>query len=138
MRLGQQEARRRFELSRAARLATVSADGQPHLVPVTFALDRDMIYTAIDAKPKFTRQLRRLSNIRANPRVCLLADHYADDWSALWWARADGTAAILSDPAEMAAPARLLAGRYPQYAAAPPDGPVIAILVSRWTGWAAS
>ncbi len=138
MRLGQEEARRRFELARAVRLATVSADGQPHLVPVTFALDRDVIYTAIDAKPKSTRQLRRLSNIRANPEVCLLADHYAEDWSTLWWVRADGAAAILSDPAEMAAPVRLLAGRYPQYASAPPDGPVIAILVSRWTGWSAT
>ncbi len=138
MRLGPEEARRRFELARVVRLGTVSADGRPHLVPVTFALNRDMIYTAIDAKPKSTRKLQRLSNIRANPGVCLLADQYAEDWSELWWARADGTAAILGDPAEMAAPVRLLARRYPQYATASPDGPVIAILVSRWTGWAAS
>ncbi len=138
MRLSAREARRRFGLAPSARLATVSAEGQPHLVPVTFALDDDVIYTAVDAKPKSTRDLRRLSNIRANPRVCLLADHYAGDWHALWWARADGTAAILAEPAEIAAQAGLLASRYPQYAADPPDGPVIAIRVARWTGWSAS
>ena len=138
MRLSAREARLRFGLARSARLATVSADAQPHLVPVTFAMDDDVIYTAVDAKPKSTRDLRRLSNIRANPQVCLLADHYASDWQALWWARADGTATILAEPAEMAAPVSLLAARYPQYAADPPAGPVIAIRVARWTGWSAS
>jgi len=96
-----------------------------------------MIYTVIDAKPKSTRQLRRLSNIGANSKVCLLADHYADDWSALWWVRADGTAVIVSDAAGMTAPLRLLARRYRQYEVDPPLGPVIAIRVSRWTGWSA-
>jgi PPOX class probable F420-dependent enzyme len=138
MRLGDEEARRRFADARSVRLATVSASGQPHLVPVTFAVDQDIIYTAIDAKPKSTRLLRRLSNIRANPEVCLLADHYADDWSQLWWARADGTAAVVSDPAEMAVPVGLLTARYPQYEASPPPGPVIAVRVSRWQGWSAS
>jgi len=137
VRIGTDEARQRFGRARAARLATASADGQPHLVPVTFAIDGDMIYTAIDAKPKSTRQLRRLSNIGANSKVCLLADHYADDWSALWWVRADGTAVIVSDAAGMTAPLRLLARRYRQYEVDPPLGPVIAIRVSRWTGWSA-
>jgi PPOX class probable F420-dependent enzyme len=138
VRLSADEARRRFAAERAVRLASVSGDGLPHLVPVTFAVDRDVIYTAIDAKPKSTRQLRRLSNIRANPAVCVLADHYADDWSRLWWARADGIAAILGDPEQIAAPLALLAARYPQYQAGPPPGPVIAVQVSRWQGWSAS
>ena len=137
MRIGADEARQRFGRARAAKLATVAADGQPHLVPVTFAMDEDMIYTAVDAKPKSTRQLRRLSNIEGNPKVCLLADHYSDDWSALWWVRADGTAVVVSDVAAMTAPLRLLARRYRQYEADPPLGPVIAIRVSKWTGWSA-
>ncbi|MDR2987876.1 MAG: TIGR03668 family PPOX class F420-dependent oxidoreductase, partial [Nocardiopsaceae bacterium] len=112
MRIGADEARQRFGRARVARLATVSADVEPHLVPVTFAIDGDVIYTAVDAKPKSTRQLRRLANVRANPRVCLLADHYDEDWSALWWVRADGTAAIISAATDMAAPVRLLARRY--------------------------
>jgi PPOX class probable F420-dependent enzyme len=116
----------------------MSAEGQPHIVPITFAVDRDVIYTAVDSKPKSTPRLRRLSNIRANPRVAVLADHYDEDWSALWWVRADGMAAILDSWAEMAAPAGLLAGRYAQYRDNPPGGPVIAIRVARWTGWAAA
>ena len=138
MRIGADEARRRLGTARVARLATVSADGLPHVVPVTFALHADVIYTAVDAKPKTTRDLRRLRNIRASPGVAVLADHYDEDWTALWWVRADGEAAVLDDPAELAAPVDLLVGRYQQYAQSRPDGPVIAIRVTRWAGWTAS
>jgi PPOX class probable F420-dependent enzyme len=132
-----EEARRRLGAARVARLATVSAGGRPHLVPVTFATDGDLVYTAVDAKPKTTTRLQRLSNIRGNHRVAVLADQYDEDWSALWWVRADGEAAILDDQPAMAEPIRLLAGRYPQYRDNPPAGPVIAIRVDRWTGWSA-
>jgi PPOX class probable F420-dependent enzyme len=132
-------ARRRFAAEGVARLATVGADGRPHLVPVVFALDGDTLYTAVDdVKPKATPRLRRLRNIAAHPAVALLADHYDDDWSALWWVRADGTARILEPADAEAGRARaLLADRYEQYRAAPPPGPVIAVAVERWTGWAA-
>lgn len=95
-----------------------------------------MIYTAVDAKPKSTTDLRRLRNIGANPNVCVLADHYDADWTQLWWVRADGQASILDDPAA-AAPIGLLTARYAQYRDTPPPGPVIAIHVERWTGWSA-
>jgi PPOX class probable F420-dependent enzyme len=133
-----------------ARLATTGPAGRPHLVPVTFALDGDRIYTVVDAKPKTTMNLRRLRNIGADPRVAVLADHYEDDWSRLWWARADGLAEILAGPAAgqapgtagrqagPAGPLELLAARYPQYLADPPAGPLIRIQVERWTGWAAA
>lgn len=121
-----------------ARLATAGPDAVPHLVPVTFALAGDVIYTAVDAKPKASTHLRRLRNIMANPRVALLADHYQDDWGQLWWVRADGLAGILTAAAQMAGPCRLLAARYPQYRDNPPPGPVIQITVSRWSGWAAA
>jgi PPOX class probable F420-dependent enzyme len=137
-RLAADQARRLLAAARVARLATASPDGVPHLVPVTFVLAGDTVYTAVDGKPKATAGLRRLDNIRRNPAVALLADHYAEDWSALWWARADGQASVIGDPALMAGPARLLADRYPQYAAVPLPGPVIAIHVSRWSGWAAA
>lgn len=136
LKLTASEARRRFGTAAVARLATAGADGRPHLVPVTFALDGDRVYTAVDAKPKATTNLRRLRNIAADPRVAVLADHYEDDWAALWWARADGLAAILRHPADMAGPLELLAARYRQYRVSPPAGPVIAIAVERWTGWA--
>jgi PPOX class probable F420-dependent enzyme len=135
------EARARFAAARVARLATAGSDGRPHLVPVVFALDGDTLYTAVDdVKPKATMRLRRLANIAANPAVALLADHYEDeDWTALWWVRADGTARLLDPGDDEAARARaLLAGRYAQYRAAPPPGVVIAVDVARWSGWAAS
>ncbi len=147
MRLDVTDARRRFADVRVARLATVSPAGRPHLVPFTFVLGSrdgkaasgpgDRIYSAVDAKPKSSTDLRRLRNIRASPRVAVLADHYEDDWDGLWWVRADGRAAILDDPAAMAPALALLAGRYPQYREHPPAGPVISIHVDRWTGWAA-
>jgi PPOX class probable F420-dependent enzyme len=137
-RLAAGQARRLLAAARVARLATASPDGVPHLVPVTFAVDGDTVYTAVDGKPKTTARLRRLDNIRRNPAVALLADHYAEDWAALWWARADGSASVIEDPAMMAGPARLLAGRYRQYATVGLPGPVIAIRVTRWSGWAAA
>ena len=138
MDLTQENARQLLSGAQVARLATVTSAGRPHIVPVTFAVAGDYIYTAVDAKPKATANLQRLRNIRANPQVAVLADHYDDDWTALWWARADGRAAILADPATLAAPIILLAGRYPQYRDTRPAGPVIAITVERWTGWSAS
>ena len=132
------QARQRFAAVPVARLATLGPAGEPHLVPITFALAGDHVYTAVDAKPKTTMDLRRLRNIRRDPRVAVLADHYEADWDRLWWARADGTAVILARDAEMTAPLALLARRYPQYRASPPGGPVIRVQVERWTGWAAS
>ena len=101
-----------------------------------FAVEGDTIWSAVDAKPKRTRSLRRLRNVEADPRVSLLADHYEDgDWSQLWWVRADGIASI-----HRAAPhaLALLTERYAQYAASPPAGPFVAVAVARWSGWAAS
>ena len=139
MRLDDAEARRRFANSRVARLATVDDTTRPHIVPVVFVVIGQQIYSAVDAKPKTTRALRRLANVRANPAVSLLTDHYADDeWGALWWARADGDARVLSaDDPEAEAAIEALVKRYPQYRAQRPDGPVLAVDVRKWTGWSA-
>jgi PPOX class probable F420-dependent enzyme len=129
------EARELFASARLARLATADADGVPHVVPLVFALDGDTIYSAVDAKPKRTTVLKRLRNVVANPRVALLADHYDDgDWDALWWARADGDGRVLDAAPDAVA---LLRERYPQYRDAPPEGPVLAVDVRRWSGWRA-
>jgi PPOX class probable F420-dependent enzyme len=129
----------RFAQSPVARLATVGPEGVPHLIPVVFVvsknLSEDVIYTAVDAKPKTTQRLRRLANIEHNPQVSLLVDHYADDWTQLWWVRADGVAAIHSDGPQMDTGYGLLRAKYPQYQAVPLDGPVIAVAVRRWSSW---
>ena len=128
------EARALFASARVARLATVDAERRPHLVPVTFAFDGEEIVTAVDHKPKRTTRLRRLENIEANPRVSVLADHYEDDWSKLWWVRLRGRARIVEDPEAMA----LLARKYPQYREQPPAGPVIAVEIEERSEWTSS
>lgn len=132
--MNDEQSRARFAQERSARLATTDESGYPHLVPIVFAQVNDVIYFVIDFKPKKTLGLQRLTNIRVNPHVAVLVDHYSDDWDQLWWVRADGTAVILDaiDPVAMAA----LADRYPQYRD-PPPGPMVAITVDRWTGWMA-
>jgi PPOX class probable F420-dependent enzyme len=122
----------RFASATVARLATVGADGAPHLVPIVFALVGETIHSAVDAKPKRHRGLKRLANIAAEPRVSVLADHYADDWTTLWWVRADGVARVLPEsPAGLDA----LVAKYPQYRVTPPPGPFVEISVRRWTAW---
>lgn len=134
-RISSELGRTRLATVPVVRLATSDATGHPHLVVTTFAIRDDEIFTAVDHKPKTTRDLKRLRNIRENPRVAVLGDHYEDDWESLWWVRADGQAHVLTDAAEMAAPIQLLADRYRQYRENRPEGPVIAITVQHWTGW---
>jgi PPOX class probable F420-dependent enzyme len=132
--LSESQARQRFASARVARLATV-ASHQPHLVPVVFTVDGDAIYLAIDHKPKARRDVRRLANIAANPLVSLLVDEYDEDWTTLWWARADGTATVVHSPEDMATPIDLLVAKYPQYRDRRPAGPLIVVRVGTWRGW---
>ncbi|MBA3587746.1 MAG: TIGR03668 family PPOX class F420-dependent oxidoreductase [Chloroflexi bacterium] len=131
------EARARVLNARVGYLATADAAGVPHIVPITFVVDADRIITAVDGKPKRGTRLRRLDNIAANPAVSLLVESYDDDWSRLWWARADGVAAVLTNEEARAGVVELLRARYPQYTTVSIDGPVIVIEVRRWSGWTA-
>ena len=81
---------------KVAYLATTDVHAQPHLVPVVFVLVGQEIFISIDEKPKKHKMLKRLSNIRENPKVSLIADHYDDDWQQLRWVRIDGIATILA------------------------------------------
>lgn len=130
-----QAARARFAEARVARLATITPGGRPHLVPIVFALSGDTVYSAVDAKTKRSPRLARLANVAAHPEASVLADHYDEDWSALWWARGDGHARVLEpdEPEALDAIVRL-GERYPQQQV---TGAVLALEVERWTGWAA-
>ena len=132
------EARSRFAAERVARLATVRSDGSPHLVPIVFALDGETVVFAVDDKPKATRKLQRLANIRADPRVSVLVDHYDEDWTAVWWVRVDGRARVVDAGPALDRVVALLAERYPQYAAGPPPGPAVLIDVETWRWWSFS
>lgn len=133
------EQRARLAATRVARLATLRADGTPRLVPITFALVGGLVCSAVDeVKAKHSTRLARLDDVRRDPRVALVADHYAEDWSALWWVRVDGTAAVHeTGPLRITALAALVA-KYPQYITAPPDDAVLVITPLRWSGWSAT
>jgi PPOX class probable F420-dependent enzyme len=120
---------------RVARLATVSEAGDPHLVPVTFAVSAGLIVIGIDEKPKSTLDLKRLRNIRSDPRVALGWDRYDEDWSRLWWVRADGLATVAEDGPSWERAWQALNDKYEQYRHAEHPGPVIAVEVTQWSGW---
>ena len=127
-----------FSAARSYRFATVGADGAPHLVPVTAAVDGDTVVFAVDFKPKKTPHLQRLLNVEHEPRVAFLADHYVDDWTQLWWVRADAAARVVTDGPDLDSALALLMAKYPQYRDAVPPGPALVATVTSWTGWVAT
>jgi PPOX class probable F420-dependent enzyme len=129
------EMRRRFERARVAHLASATSDAHPHVVPCVFALAGSTAYTPVDHKPKRSRDLKRIRNIRANPHVALLTGAYDDEWRDLWWVRLDGVARVVDSGPEFESAIALLADKYPQYHAHPIAGPVIAVEARRFSGW---
>ena len=125
----------RVAAARVARLATIDPDGRPHVVPMCFALSGGVLYSAVDRKPKRSRDLRRLRNVRERGWATVLVDHYEEDWSALWWVRLRGRARVLEDGAEFRDALALLTEKYPQYRREPPPGPVVAVDVTEWRAW---
>jgi PPOX class probable F420-dependent enzyme len=122
-----------------ARLATFGVEGDVDIVPIVFAWSGSTLVTAVDHKPKRSRNLRRLTNIARDPRVTVLIDHYSDDWSALWWVRLRGRAVVVHEGPLVAAAIRELVNKYPQhYGAQAPAGPVITIDITDVRGWRAS
>jgi PPOX class probable F420-dependent enzyme len=126
----------RLIAARVARLATTDPDGRPHLVPIVFAVEGDTLYSAVDRKPKRSQTLRRIENARVRPDVTVLVDHYEEDWGRLWWIRLRGRARVLDEGDERERALALLADKYPQYRAEPPDGPVLAVDVAETREWA--
>jgi PPOX class probable F420-dependent enzyme len=128
----------RLAAARVAYLATASAAGVPHVVPIVLALDGERIVTAIDGKPKGPGRPRRLANIAENPRVAVLADRYDDaDWSRLWWVRADGRARIVEQGPERERGLAALRARYVQYRGdVALDGALVVIEIDVVRGWA--
>jgi len=127
---------------RVARLATVGVDGQPAVVPICYVLEAECIYTPIDEKPKSVTasKLKRVRNIKANPRVALVIDDYSEDWSKLIYVLVSGIAEIISpgsaDP-EHARAVELLREKYPQYRSMGIDErPIIRITATRIKRWA--
>jgi PPOX class probable F420-dependent enzyme len=125
--------------ARVGRLATASAAGEPHVVPVCFVFDGSCLYSAIDAKPKRVepRRLRRLLNLRENPRACLVVDHYEEAWARLRYVQVTGRAEILETGPDRKRALILLQEKYPQYRSMPGfgQGPVIRITLEKVAAW---
>lgn len=121
--------------ARVGRLATASEDGDPHVIPVCFALDGDTLYSVIDEKPKSGRRLKRLRNIDETGRAALVVDHYDDDWSQLAWVLLRGPAAVVPVTSHALA---LLRAKYPQYRDMHlEDAEMVRLSVERWAAWRA-
>jgi PPOX class probable F420-dependent enzyme len=118
-------------------MATSDRRGNPHVVPVVFALDGRTLYWVVDRKPKRTQDLKRLDNIRANPSVQFVVDHYDEDWAGLWWVRLTGRGRVVEDQEERATALARLAKKYPQYRADAPEGAVVAVDVETVSAWEA-
>jgi len=103
--------------ARVGHLATASADGTPHVVPVCFVFDGACLYSPIDAKPKRVAafKLRRVRNLRENPRVSLVVDHYEEEWERLRYVLIAGQGDLLEADAERERVHALLREKYPQY-----------------------
>jgi PPOX class probable F420-dependent enzyme len=126
---------------RIGHLATAGRDGQPSVVPFCFVLHGGALLSAIDEKPKQVEpeRLRRVTNIRANPAVAVVVDHYSEDWQRLRWVSIRGTACLLDDGAEHRRAVRLLRAKYPQYRAMRlEERPVLKIVPTRVRDWRAA
>jgi PPOX class probable F420-dependent enzyme len=135
-------ARKLIEAERIARLAFVDDDDQPRVLPVTFAVARDAVWSAIDEKPKRTAEPARLRYLRRRPEAALLVDVYDDDWSRLAWVQLLGRIEIVPvDSAEDAVTTQnaiaALAAKYQPYALRTPPGPLLRMEVTRTLHWRA-
>lgn len=126
---------------RLAHLATADAQGQPHIVPICYHFDGQSLVFALDEKPKRVtwRSLRRIRNLIENPRVAVIVDDYAEDWSRLAFVLVRGQARLLEPGApEHAAAIGPLQIKYPQYRAMVLDQqPIVRIVPTTVTSWGA-
>ena len=141
MQVTRAEALSRVRLARVGRMATITHEGRPHVVPFVFVLmgeDPDLhAYWVVDRKPKRSRFLRRVENVKANAAVEFVVDGYDEDWDRLWWVRVSGTGRVVRSRTERAKAMAALRAKYPQYAATPQPGPVVGIDIERISGWEA-
>ena len=129
--------------ARIGRLATADGAGNPHVIPVCFALGGDdiageIIYSVLDQKPKRTSlsRLRRVRNILANPQVALVVDHYEEAWDRLWYILVRGRAELLVDGEERVRAIGLLRQKYHQYQDMDIEAsPVIKIVTTGTVAW---
>ena len=97
-------------LERVCRIATTSADGVPHLVPVCHAVAGNKIYIGSGTRGAKVR------NVKANPRVTVTVDLYSDYWGELKGVMVQGRAKVIERGPVFQRAKRKLYEKYPQYA----------------------
>ena len=130
-------ARELLATERVARLGYVDDHDRPRVLPVTFAVVGEAVWSAIDEKPKRTPEPARIAYLRRRPEAALLVDVYDDDWSLLAWVQLMGRVDVLpvdSSPEAVAA----LAAKYEPYARKAPPGPLLRLTVERALHWRAA
>lgn len=129
----------RVRSARVGRMATVTPEHLPHVVPFVFVLversSNAVAYWVVDRKPKRSSDVKRVRNIEANPAVEFVVDSYDEDWERLWWVRCAGTARVVDSEGERRSALQALEAKYAQYTTDPPDGPVVAIDIETIDGW---
>ncbi|MFC0315459.1 pyridoxamine 5'-phosphate oxidase family protein [Gordonia phosphorivorans] len=120
-------------------LATVHPARGVDAVPVVYAVHDGHVGIPIDLiKPKSSTRLQRERNLAADPRATLLVEHWdADDWTRLWWVRAELRWVGEDAAGREDALAELLEQRYAQYAGRP-FARILVLRVVRLTGWSAA
>ena len=98
-----------IQWERVCRVATVSASGVPHLVPVCHIVADGKIYFASGNDAK------KVLNLKASPRVTVTVDLYSDDWTNLKGAMVQGTARLIEKGPRFRKIRTLLYAKYPQY-----------------------
>ena len=129
-------ARELLTAERVARLAYVDDRDHPRALPVTFAVAEGAVWSAVDDKPKRSRNPARLRYLRRRPDAALCVDHYDDDWDRLAWVQLLGTVSIVDIDAAPAAVAALTA-RYAPYRERRPPGPLLRLEPERALYWRA-
>jgi PPOX class probable F420-dependent enzyme len=127
-----------LEDARVGHLGLLDDDGRPRVLPVTYAIHEQAVWTAVDNKPKASdRELARVRWLRERPRAALTVDHYQDDWSQLRWVQLIGTVIVLDGP-PTGPVLEALTRRYPQYRDEPPPGPLLGLRPERSLCWRAA
>jgi len=110
-------ARELLTETRLGHLATSTRGGKPHVVPICYVFDGTSLYTPIDEKTKRRKatQLRRVLNIAENPNVCVVVDHYQEDWNKLKYVIVLGSAEIVHKGTTHDQAIILLREKYEQY-----------------------
>jgi PPOX class probable F420-dependent enzyme len=132
----------RVRSARVGRMATVTPEHRPHVVPFVFVLvergSERIAYWAVDHKPKRSSDLKRIRNLGSNPAVEFVVDGYDEDWERLWWVRCSGAARSIVEEDEHTSAMHALREKYPQYAIDPPSGTVVAIDIESIESWVGS